>query len=129
MQQSLLQLSQNKPVSIISGTPVDLKEKLRQCNRKEFHHLMPKAFLKDSNQMDLYSENCLANFCFISRTDNRKLGGGSPGVYKNEILGDIDNILKSHICPNVLFDDDYKLFVEKRAKLLVENAKKLCNIQ
>jgi hypothetical protein len=121
----ILMLANNSPINFINGTPIDLNEKLRECNRKEFHHLMPRAFLRESNQ-DSYSESCLANFCFISRADNRELGGEKPSVYKEKMTGKIDDILQSHYCPNALFDDNYEQFVENRSKILHETAVKLC---
>jgi hypothetical protein len=44
----VLLLAQKQPLSFISGAPIDLREKLKQSNRAEFHHLMPKAFLTSS---------------------------------------------------------------------------------
>jgi hypothetical protein len=121
----ILMLAKNSPINFINGTPIDLGEKLRICNRKEFHHLMPKAFLRESNQ-DSYHDSCLANFCFISRVDNRQLGGSRPSIYKKKMAGNIDAILQSHYCPNALFDDNYEQFIENRAKLLQEAAVELC---
>ncbi len=122
----ILMLSKNSPVSFINGTPIGLEEKLRVCNRKEFHHLMPKAFLRDSEQ-SLYSENCLANFCFISRADNRELGGNKPSVYREKMAGNIDSIIQSHYCPNALFDDNYEQFINIRSELLGQKAAELCS--
>lgn len=118
-------LANNSPINFINGTPIDLSEKLRDCNRKEFHHLMPRAFLRESKQ-DNYSESCLANFCFISRSDNRELGGVKPSIYKQKMTGNIDDILQSHHCPNALFDDNYEQFIENRSKILHETAVALC---
>jgi hypothetical protein len=125
----VLMLAQNQPLNIINGTPIDLGEKLRQCNRKEFHHLMPKAFLLRTNQCQEINENCLANFCFISRADNRQLGGDQPSLYREKITGDIETILSSHTCPHSLFDDNFSLFVNLRTKLLVNKANALCGLE
>ena len=123
----ILMLSMKSPINFINGSPIDLAVKLRDCNRKEFHHLMPRAFLKNSGQ-NQYSENCLANFCFISRADNRQLGGDQPSVYRSKMTGNVENIIQSHICPNALFDDNYENFINNRAELLVHSAKQLCQI-
>lgn len=123
----ILMLSKNSPINFINGTPIDLGVKLRDCNRKEFHHLMPRAFLRDSGQ-NHYNESCLANFCFISRADNRMLGGHSPSVYRSKMTGDMDLIINSHYCPNALFDDKYEQFIDNRSELLTQAARKLCNI-
>ena len=124
----ILMLAQNKPLSIISGTPIGLDDKLRQCNRKEFHHLMPKAFLTQTEQCKNFDKNCLANFCFISRADNRQLGGDRPSIYRVKITGNVDEILSSHICPHSIFDDDFEQFVTFRSDTLARQAMKLCGI-
>lgn len=121
----ILMLSKNNPLSFISGTPVDLGAKLRACNRKEFHHLMPRAFLRESEQTQ-YNESCLANFCFISRTDNRILGGGRPSVYRDKMAENVEQMISSHYCPNALFDDNYEQFINNRSELLYQAAKQLC---
>lgn len=124
----IMLLSQGRPLNFINGTPIDLADKLRDCNRKEFHHLMPKSFLSKSNQEDVYHPSCLANFCFISRADNRVLGGERPSIYKSKIVGDINQILDSHSCPYSLLDDDFVSFAEARARVLAQRARELCGI-
>ena len=123
----ILLLSKNSPINFINGTPIDLAIKLRECNRKEFHHLMPRSFLRESEQ-NQYHESCLANFCFISRADNRQLGGERPSIYKQKMTGDTDKILETHFCPNALFDDNFEQFVNIRSQMLFNAAKNLCGI-
>jgi len=114
-------------LNFVSGAPVNLRQKLQQYNRKEFHHLMPKAFLGASGQ-NHRGESILANFCFIARADNRALGGDAPSSYRARMAGNIDQVLQSHLCPNELFDDDYEAFVTRRAALLAEKANLLCGV-
>jgi hypothetical protein len=118
-------LAQQNPLNFVSGSPVDLRVKLQKYNRKEFHHLMPKAFLAASNQNDT-DPNLLANFCFIARADNRAIGGVAPSVYRQQMASNIDNILQSHICPNALFDDQFSPFLQLRAQALAERVNQLC---
>jgi hypothetical protein len=121
----ILLLAQGMPLSFISGAPIDLGEKLRQSNRAEFHHLMPKAFLQETNQTE-WNPSCLANFAFISRADNRELGGVRPGAYREKMPTNTDEILHKAFCPADLFSDDYGIFVRKRASLLSKAAEDLC---
>lgn len=119
-------LAQIQPLSFISGGSVDLSKKLQAYNRKEFHHLMPKAFIRSSG-IDDGQENFLANFCMINRSDNRALGGKAPSIYKGKMnAGNLDEILQSHLCPEELFEDDYLPFVKLRAELLARKANELC---
>ncbi|WP_199784916.1 hypothetical protein [Cronobacter dublinensis] len=86
---------------------------------------MPKAYLKNSAQ-NVYSENCLANFCFISRANNRLIGGEKPSIYKAKMTGDVAKILESHVIPTSLFDDNYENFINERAELLANISENLC---
>ncbi|MFO0865778.1 MAG: DUF262 domain-containing protein [Gemmataceae bacterium] len=121
----ILMLAQHKPLSFISGTPVSLATTLKESNRTEFHHLMPRAFLQKSDQVVL-SESVLANFCFLSRTDNRQLGGVAPSKYKSVMAANVDEILTHALCPKSLFKDKFEVFVSDRSKLLATKALELC---
>ena len=120
----VLLLCQESPLSFVSGTPIDLAVKLKNYNKTEFHHTMPKKFVETLGETK-HSVNALANFSFVSRAENRHLGGDAPSIYKAKMGSDPDNILKKSLCPNNLFDDDYDAFVLERAKLLAEAAKLL----
>lgn len=125
----ILMLAQAHPLSFASGAPIDLGEKLKASNRTEFHHLMPRAFLKGSGQDKLdISESCLANFAFLSRSDNRLLGGNAPSAYRTKMPTNVDQILEHALCPPSLFDDDYLRFIEDRAELLMATAAQLCGL-
>jgi hypothetical protein len=121
-------LAQNSPRNFVSGTPVDLQRKLQRYNRKEFHHLMPKAHLTNTGQTEPH-ESVLANFCFISRSDNREVGGDAPSIYRAKMAANINEILDSHACPDALFDDDYGAFIDLRAEALATIAKRLCGLE
>ncbi|MBD3610387.1 MAG: DUF262 domain-containing protein [Gammaproteobacteria bacterium] len=121
----VLLLSQNSPRSFISGSPVDLNTKLKDYNKSEFHHMMPRAFLKEESDL-LYNPNCLANFCFLSRSENKKLGGVRPSMYRENMASNLEEILESAYCPENLFDDDFNKFVEARVALLIKEARALC---
>lgn len=121
---TLLLLAQQRPLSLVSGTPVDLASKLREFNKTEFHHLMPRAFLRTVGQAK-YSHNCLANIAFMTRAENRHLGGVSPSQYRGRLAKNEAEVLASAACPVSLFTDNYDAFVEERSTLLTERAR-LC---
>jgi hypothetical protein len=122
----ILLLAQGRPLSFISGAPIDLAEKLRASNRTEFHHLMPKAFLDATEHYE--NENCLANFTFMSRADNRQLAGDAPSEYRKKMPGNIDEILDRAMCPPSLFNDRFDLFIDERANMLAQYAANLCDV-
>lgn len=118
-----------KPRSFVGGGPIDLKVTLKAANRAEFHHLMPRNFLRESAQ-NAYPESALINFAFISRADNRKLGGFAPSFYRKFMPDSktTSDILESCLCPESLFHDDYKSFAEDRANSLLDRAKELAQL-
>jgi hypothetical protein len=119
----ILLLAQSNPRSFVSGAPVTLRDVLRDCNRNEFHHLCPRAFLEGKDTSN--DPGALANFCFLSRVDNGHLGGAAPSSYRTKMPSNVDEILNSSLCPPSLFADDYDAFAEERAAKLAEEANKL----
>jgi len=121
----ILMLAQEGPRSFVSGAPVNLAEKLRASNRTEFHHLMPRSFLKATNQEE-NDDSVLANFAFMSRSDNRDLGGVAPSKYRAKMPASADEVLMHALCPPSLFQDAYAPFIKERARILAERATRLC---
>lgn len=125
----ILLLAQSKPLNFIQGTKISLENVLSQGNRKEFHHIFPKAYLKSLD--DRYRDeqiNCLANFSILSRTENNKIKDKPPSKYVAEMPKNdnvIANILATHFCFLDMFKDDYKSFIKSRSELLVKKAEKL----
>ncbi|MDE2481783.1 MAG: DUF262 domain-containing protein [bacterium] len=129
----ILLLASQHPRSFISGQPVDLAETLKRANRTEFHHLMPRAFLRNATSAGESAlaphESALANFAFLSRADNRALGGVAPSEYRKKMPGDIVDILSSAVTSEILFEDDYERFIVDRTSKLMGVAQQLCAIQ
>lgn len=126
----LLLLASQAPLNFISGTPVSLDAVLRECNRKEFHHLFPRKYLTD-NGVQAKSINSLANFAIIGRAENNKLGGDPPSEYRKKMpVPDaiVRSILASAICPEALFQDDFDRFTRERADLLTKKARELMRL-
>ncbi|MGH1506323.1 MAG: GmrSD restriction endonuclease domain-containing protein [Acidimicrobiales bacterium] len=121
----LLLLAQFDPRSFVSGSPTSLESALRSYNRTEFHHCYPQKYLKGKG----YSSegiNRLANFVFLTRADNRKLGGVAPSEYRKRMVeADLDEVLGSALCPGSLFSDDYEVFLDERSELLKRAAESL----
>jgi len=121
----VLLLAQKHPYSFVTGSPITLRDALKDYNRNEFHHLCPRAFLRATNQL-VYDESCLANFCFLSKADNNMLGGSAPSEYHNKMPQFfVDEILERAICPKTLFNNDFKAFIDERSELLAIEANKL----
>jgi hypothetical protein len=121
----VLLLAQRRPLSFISGSPVSLSQVLKEYNRNEFHHVFPKKYLRDSNQ-DAYPEDALANFAFLSRSDNNELGGKAPRNYRLKMPDEfLDVIADRALLPKDFFDLDYETFAMVRAESLASEAMRL----
>lgn len=123
----ILLLASAGPKSFISGQAVDLARTLKDANRTEFHHLMPRAFLRTGVTTQV-TENALANFAFLSRADNRAIGGVAPSVYRTKMPSDLRAILEGGLIPDSLFNDDFEAFVIERADRLACEAQRLCGL-
>ena len=122
----ILILANKTPKSLLSGGLIDLDKVLKKYNRAEFHHIYPRAYLKEEKYSD-DDINCLANFCFLSTSENKKIGRKKPSEYI-ELMpnGDeLSDIRTSTFCPEDAFDDNYRKFIDKRAELLANFAKAL----
>ena len=119
----ILMLAQMNPLSFVSGNPVNLQATMKEYNKAEFHHLMPKAFLKEKGIVE--GVNSLVNFAFISKGDNKKLGGAAPSIYKAKMATNLDDILGRALVPSIIFGDDFHKFISERLALLTDFANKL----
>ncbi len=100
---------------------------LKQANSKNFHHFFPKSYLKGKSD----NANSLINITLVSDNLNkRKIGTKSPSVYIKDFSQDnteIETALNSHFIELNGFgieNDDYDLFLQKRAEKIYEELKK-----
>jgi hypothetical protein len=119
----VLMLAQKHPLSFLNGGAISLREVLKEYNRNQFHHLYPRAHLKGTKVE--YDISCLANFCFMSQSDNNAISAQAPSEYRKLMTGDVTDILSRAICPETLFADDFKSFVDERAVMLATEAGRL----
>lgn len=117
-------LAQKDPRSFVSGNKVDLGASLKEYNRNEFHHIYPRAFLRAGDESK-YDEGCLANICFMSKSDNNELGGVAPSQYRKKMPQAVDVIIESNVLPGNTFQDNYGKFVEERSEMLLKEAQNL----
>ena len=110
----ILLLAQQKPTSFLSDSAVDLENVLLSCNRTEFHHIFPKDYLdKVLGIKERASQFMLANFAFLSQTDNRKIKNRAPSLYKKDIQASkLDDILEAALIPKDGLDMEYNDFID-----------------
>jgi hypothetical protein len=122
-------LAQHAPRSFISGNLVKVDEVLQKYNKAEFHHIYPKAYLETVDK-DLAKAigGTLANFCFLSRTDNNKIRAKAPSNYRSIMPKDevvLQDILDRALIPGNVFDDDFRRFIAERVVMLANAAMSL----
>ena len=119
----VLLLATAKPRSFISGSTVGLDAVLTSCNRTEFHHIFPNNHLITAGFDDRSERFMLANFSFLSQTDNRSIQDKAPNVYKASLPTDrYDEVLSSNLIPLDGLDLSYQEFIDKRSELLAKAA-------
>ncbi|GGC15080.1 hypothetical protein GCM10007205_25000 [Oxalicibacterium flavum] len=126
----VLLLASKFPRSFLSGANIDLDAVLLSCNRTEFHHIYPKSYLADKLGIIKRDEQFrLANFAFLSQTDNRIIKNRPPSEYVSDIPGGgLDDILTRAMIPKDSFNASYEDFCRGRAELLAQEALALCKV-
>jgi hypothetical protein len=136
----VLMLATLKPRSLISNSVINLEDTLLRCNRNEFHHIFPKAYLSKisderkarakEEDFEGYAKNWLLNFCFLSSADNQRIKDKAPKSYIELIPAEIRaSAFKNALLPDDWFDKSFESFCETRYNLLVLYAQILCGDQ
>ena len=118
-------LNQLNPHSLTSGARIDLSKVLKKGSKHEYHHIFPKKHLERLG-VPYYNINCLANICFLTRSDNNAIKDKSPELYNAAISSSNRNdYLHAALIPLDFHTDNYESFIEKRVDLLTAFAVEL----
>src|SRR6185437_684374 len=118
-------LNQCLPHSLLSGAVIDLSSVLKKGSKHEYHHIFPKKHL-ESLGVPIKDINCLANICFLTRSDNNTIKDKSPAVYDAQInTAHRTTYLTSALIPQNFNNLDYTAFLNERKVLLESKAKEL----
>ncbi|MEO8154462.1 MAG: DUF262 domain-containing protein [Rhizobacter sp.] len=120
----VLLLANNAPQSLLSGKSIDLDKVLQRYNRSEFHHIYPRAFLREIGIPDPQI-NVLGNFCFLSAAENKSIGRKRPSQYVNELVGQDAGraaTLATAFCQASEFNDEYVPVLNARCDRLAQFA-------
>lgn len=120
----LLLLSKQKPLDLTNGDGVDTGSALSVYNKKEYHHIFPKAFLKNVLIIDDDKINVVGNYCFLPASSNKKISDKKPSDYFKTIIPEhkFNEILESNLIPSdetIYKINDYQKFLDERSKLLM----------
>ena len=97
----ILLLASHKPRNLTNGVAIDPAEALSTYNKKQFHHIYPKAHLGRTGEETL--QNSLVNICMLAASENNWVSDEDPTVYLpllTEELGDsADDVFASNLMP------------------------------
>lgn len=125
----ILQLAAHSPKSFIGGKTITLEDVLSEPNRREYHHCFPKAYVGKVGDEPQHDVNCLANFAFLNRSENREISDKAPSVYRSLMGGHVDEIMESQIIPDELFLDHFDAFITQRTLMLAKDAGRLQGVE
>ena len=120
-----------QPKSFIDESIVNISNDwLKQANSKNYHHFFPKAFLE--KQQNVAPANHVLNITIVDDFLNkRKIGKKSPSKYMADFAKQnpsLPNTMKSHLIGDLeafgIWDDNYDVFFDNRAKLVSSEIKK-----
>ena len=118
-------LNQKGPKSFLSGANIDLDKVLKKGSKHEYHHIFPKKHLEKQGKTRK-EINCLANICFLTRSDNNTIKDKSPSVYGATMNSSTKtSYLEKALVPSDFDSLSYEDFLAKRNKLLMNFADQL----
>lgn len=102
---------------------------LKSANSKNYHHFFPKAYLRGKK---IALENSIVNITLVGEHMNKsEIGAKAPSKYIGSFLKRNDKLqksIKSHLIEDIesfgIMDDDYEVFLQKRAGVIHRELKK-----
>ena len=117
-------LAYNEPKDFLDNGKVFLDNSwLKVANSRNYHHFLPKAYLK---KQKISNANSVVNITLVGADLNkRKIRSKAPSIYINKFLdenNDLPKSLKSHLILDIgsfgIMSNDYHTFLDKRAKVI-----------
>lgn len=127
----ILALAAAGPKNLTNGMNVDVQYALSSYNKKEYHHVYPRAFLKAIGESG--SSNVLGNIVMLTSASNKAISDSPPSKYMPPLVASLgtncDAVFASNLLPAPSgFDYEkatYTDFLIERGKLLTDHVTKL----
>lgn len=128
----VLALAAARPRNLTNGAVIDPAEALSSYNKKQFHHVYPRAFLKRIGAST--NDNLLINICMLAAAANNLIKDSDPAKYipaAVAMLGtDADEVFHSNMLPVPSSFDygtaTYEQFLDARIALVASTVQTLC---
>ncbi len=93
-------LALRKPRRFSNGEPIPTQIAAARANRKNKHHIFPKALLQ-AQGIGYKDYNSVCNICFLPSEENQEIGRRRPSAYFREVRknGRFVTTMKSHLIP------------------------------
>lgn len=129
----LLALALQHPLNLVTGTKVDVATALSAFNKKEYHHVYPRAFLKKNKEK--IDDNLACNICMLSAESNKQISDDDPTVYLFNLAtahgGRADKVFGSNFLPApsafAYATASYADFIAARSEILAARGTELCD--
>ena len=130
-------VSSKRPKYLDASTFIPLDQYSTVANRKNRHHIFPRAHLKRKKFSKNYY-NSIANICYFTWQDNIKVGSNPPWKYLSEYkdADGFQSTLASHLIPSSKKDGlwmkntkkGYRKFLNTRVELICNQFEKLAGV-
>jgi hypothetical protein len=129
----ILALAAARPRNITNGSAIDPSVALSAYNKKQFHHVYPRAFLKRLATSS--NDNLVINICMLPAAANNVISDTDPRVYLPRYAGllgsEADQVFSSNLLPSPTAFDyataTYDEFLRARSSIVAEVVGKLCD--
>jgi hypothetical protein len=126
-------LAQLGPKNVTNGAAIDIANSLSAWNKREFHHIHPRAFLESINSPG--EHNAIANICILTALENKLVSDSDPKQYlptcAQALGGQATGVFASSLLPPPrafpYATHDYPAFLEARSTLIGDAARRLCS--
>lgn len=127
----ILALAAAAPRNLSNGMSIDVQHALSSYNKKEYHHVFPRAYLRATGEGE--TSNVLANIVMLTSASNKAISDNPPAKYVPPLCASLgahcDNVFASNILPAPSVFDygkaTYAEFLAERGKLLTAHVAKL----
>jgi hypothetical protein len=125
----ILLLASAHPKNLVNGLSIDIEYALSEYNKKEYHHVYPRAHLKRLGRGD--ECNVLSNIIMLTSRSNKQISDADPKSYVLSLAEDLGDAAEEVFLSNLLpppnqFDysgSEFADFLHARGILLTNHVK------
>lgn len=137
----ILALASKSPRNMSNGVSIDVSEALSIYNKKQFHHIYPRNYLKQQaavlggpNSKESEMSNSIVNICMLTASENIKISDEAPHRYIPQCLENLgttsEDVFASNLLPSPSTFDyasaSYEAFLATRSIILQDYLTQLC---